>query len=328
MIEVQSHWQKAQVMKALLRNVAITASGLLCLISLGSFLGKYSSILELLSHFRLVYCLAFVPFILFLLFARRWRLFLIGLMVFSINLIPAVSLFFPQKNSTVAGEIAGHVRVLQINLWGDRNHDTRNTHAKVLSLIRRTSPDVIGFSEITPAWEQFFKVNLPDYKSQIVENRFGGIALFSRLETEALELCYFGNMHRPRIKGVLICNAVKIRFMLAHPLIPSIGSTSRNDEFTLWAQEAKSGDGPFFLFGDLNCSPWSPYFGKLLQEGDLQDSEQGFGPQPTWNAFLLLPFVPIDHCLTNSRIRTEERKICESVGSDHLPVFVQLGFCE
>jgi endonuclease/exonuclease/phosphatase (EEP) superfamily protein YafD len=92
------------------------------------------------------------------------------------------------------------------------------------------------------------------------------------------------------------------------------------------AQEARQAGskGPVILFGDLNCSPWSYFFDKLLTEGDLSDSEQGFGAQASWCAWLIVPPIPIDHCLVSKNISVEARETLPEVGSDHLPVLVKL----
>jgi len=62
-----------------------------------------------------------------------------------------------------------------------------------------------------------------------------------------------------------------------------------------------------------------------LKQGNLKDSEVGFGFQPTWFAPTGLPFIPIDHLLTSRNVCVLERKIGPAIGSDHLPVFARIG---
>lgn len=71
-------------------------------------------------------------------------------------------------------------------------------------------------------------------------------------------------------------------------------------------------------------SPSNYYFARLLDEGRLNDSEQGFGPQQSWSTELLIPVVPIDHFLVSRDIEVTNRALGPNIGSDHLPVYVDL----
>jgi endonuclease/exonuclease/phosphatase (EEP) superfamily protein YafD len=116
-----------------------------------------------------------------------------------------------------------------------------------------------------------------------------------------------------------------ITLILAHPVIPRWQYDIRNGELLEIASQAKNADTPVVVFGDLNCSPWSYYFEKVLEIGQLKDTERGFGLHPTWSARWYFPWVPIDHCLTSDHFVTLQREVGPDIGSDHLPVFVKLG---
>lgn len=109
---------------------------------------------------------------------------------------------------------------------------------------------------------------------------------------------------------------------VAHPVTPFRLYDLRNTELNNIANEARRSEFPVMIFGDFNCSPWSYYFSRLLSDDGLQDSERGFGLQPSCPS--PIPFIPIDHCVTTTQFVTRERKICESVGPDHLPVLFKL----
>jgi endonuclease/exonuclease/phosphatase (EEP) superfamily protein YafD len=86
------------------------------------------------------------------------------------------------------------------------------------------------------------------------------------------------------------------------------------------------------ILGDLNASPWSHPFGRLLREGGLVDSTRGFGVQPTWrthfgpvSGMLTWPVqIPIDHCLHSPGFVAVAREIGPACGSNHFPLFVTL----
>jgi len=128
-----------------------------------------------------------------------------------------------------------------------------------------------------------------------------------------------------------------VGLMLVHPTVPIVPKSrfdARNKELTeLYPAEIKTLGDEQILLGDLNCTPWSPYFDKLLAKGHLKDSERGFGFTPSWPTKMFLfvplrPFLPIDHVLVSQGIVVKERRLLGEVGSDHLPVLVRLKLTE
>jgi endonuclease/exonuclease/phosphatase (EEP) superfamily protein YafD len=86
---------------------------------------------------------------------------------------------------------------------------------------------------------------------------------------------------------------------------------------------------PVVVVGDLNATRWSYAFRDMRDRGGLKDSEDGFGFQGTWPASSI-PFVgslialPVDHVLTTRSLTTTERSLGPEMGSDHLPLLVEL----
>jgi endonuclease/exonuclease/phosphatase (EEP) superfamily protein YafD len=112
--------------------------------------------------------------------------------------------------------------------------------------------------------------------------------------------------------------------MATHPLPPAGRDYSRwrNNQLAQlpgWVHRATS---PLLLLGDLNVSPWSSHFRRLLRESGLRDSSQGRGVLPTWPTFSPLLRIPIDHCLYSQGIAIVDRRTGPHVGSDHFPVIV------
>jgi endonuclease/exonuclease/phosphatase (EEP) superfamily protein YafD len=88
------------------------------------------------------------------------------------------------------------------------------------------------------------------------------------------------------------------------------------------------------VIGDLNATPWSYAFSRLLRDADLIDSTRGFGVQPTWRTrygpvggMPAWPLqIPIDHCLHSAGLATIAREIGPACGSNHFPLLVVLRF--
>src|SRR5207237_1142567 len=154
--------------------------------------------------------------------------------------------------------------------------------------------------EFTDDWIKPLKEGLPDYPYSIIEKRTGGIALFSRVPLIDSMVLFSGKKQRPRIETHVNLDGRRTTVIFAHPF--AIGRLEmRNAELREIAAEARGTSEPVILFGDLNCSPWSYYFAKLVRDSRLQDTERGFGVQPTWSTHFLLPVIPIDHCLTSDQ---------------------------
>ena len=69
--------------------------------------------------------------------------------------------------------------------------------------------------------------------------------------------------------------------------------------------------------GDFNATPWSPEFRRLVHEGALYDSLEGYGLQPTWPSATFLVRIPIDHALLGPGLAATDRATGPTFGSQH-----------
>ena len=76
--------------------------------------------------------------------------------------------------------------------------------------------------------------------------------------------------------------------------------------------------------GDYNATPWSRPFWRFVDRSGLCDSRAGFGVQASFPAMSAVLRIPIDHVLVSCSIGVRDRRIGRDVGSDHLPVIVDL----
>jgi len=98
----------------------------------------------------------------------------------------------------------------------------------------------------------------------------------------------------------------------------------RNEQLHTVAAQVKASYRPVILIGDLNGTPWSPYFRDFLRASGLRNTSQGRGVQGSWPAGLPAGRIPLDHCLVSPEIRVIDRQVGPQVGSDHLPLLVDL----
>ena len=81
---------------------------------------------------------------------------------------------------------------------------------------------------------------------------------------------------------------------------------------------------PMIVAGDLNLTPWSPFFREFVDRSGLRDSRRGFGVQATWPSRLGMAGIPMDHVLVSQDGSVIDRRVGPSFGSDHRPVIVDL----
>lgn len=303
------------------------------ILSVGSVFGYFCNcgqLFELASHFRIVYAVGYFICAAGFLLLRRWKPCIVTLTLFAVcDLLPLAQMFLPPAQASVP-DSPNTVTVFHANLWGGKNRN----YNKAIDLLMKRKPDVIGLSEVTPRWGSELKKGLSEeYPYQIIEDRFGGVAIFSRYPFTESKIEYFDakTRKRPRIVAEIDVKGHPLTCILVHPLVP-LGSwfKYRNSEFAELANELSQIGGDKILIGDLNCSPWSSYFSDLASRSGLKDSECGFGPQATWPTFAVRPFlpavplIPIDHCLTSDSVVTVKRNVGPYIGSDHLPFQVTL----
>ncbi len=305
--------------------VALVAS-----LSIASCFGKYHPWLDLLSHFTLLYLWLFLLLLLGLLFLKSYKFAAVTFALLLLSSRPVFSMYCPvvssARNSSgelVLGLPQVRIRILQINPQADKNRNISG----VIGYIRELQPDVLAVTELSDDWKRALEAEFGDYPYRVIASKYSsGLALFSKLPIVDQEIVYYPGdpVEHPQIRCHLKSSAGAIKCIVAHPTVPKKMVASRNAELLGMGEVAAKSGSPCVVLGDLNCSPWSYHFAHLLEVGKLKDSEQGFGPQPSWSTEMLIPFVPIDHFLVSHDIEVLNRVLGPNLGSDHLPVYVDL----
>lgn len=312
-----------------MKNALIICLNLLSIaliaISIAAYCSSANQILELISHFRILFAALGLLLVLVTLPFKNVKAIALAASAFLVNFAAFAPLYLPaqrESHSPPDAEDMHRLKIMQFNLWGGKN----KKYFAVAQTIIQANPDVIGFSEITPTWLIALKAGLANYPYMITDTTGGGIAIFSRLPLESKEIRYYSPLKRPRAIAKVKLAGGHFTLIFAHPFIPLKHTAMRNEEFAIYANEAveASKSGPVIVAGDLNCTPFSNDFRKLLNDGQLTDTEQGFGPQPSWSTQQKITLFPIDHCLVSKEIVTLKRYTGEDIGSDHLPVVVEL----
>ena len=221
----------------------------------------------------------------------------------------------------MAAENRPTLSVLTLNL----SHGSANAE-KVAALVASWRPDVVVLTEITPSVDaEYPPIFETEYPYRITTSDLGSFALriFSR---NMLEDIVETKEHRIPIISAKVHNGdMRWRMIALHAPPPMLGISLRDQVLDKAATVAAGfDDAPVFLVGDLNVTPWSPSFARMIKIGGLSDSALGFPLATTWLFRPLLFGLALDHVLVSAEIDVAERRVSDHVGSDHRAVFVKL----
>jgi endonuclease/exonuclease/phosphatase (EEP) superfamily protein YafD len=187
--------------------------------------------------------------------------------------------------------------------------------------------DLVVVQELTPAWAEALEA-LPAYphRELVARGDAYGIGVLSRWPLEHVESVDLGDDGHPSLTGVVVVDGQRLRFHGLHarwPVLPSLAK-SRDLALERVASRVRTEPLPTLLLGDLNLSPDSPAFARLLQASGLRDALAGPHWRPTWLAGFWPLALRIDHVLIGDGLCVEDAEVGESFGSDHRPVSVRL----
>lgn len=297
----------------------LTAGGVvICVSTVFGFLGRFSWLLDLFSHFRVQYAIGLSVLGILLLVGRRPRTAATFLGFVCLNLALILPLYL--GGSTVKVDPRPKLRVMLLNVntrLGDPD--------RVREVIEAADPDILVLEEISSQWLSELAGLTTSHPHSLTEPREDnfGIGLFSKLPLVEGEVVYIGNAEVPSIQATLRTADTDLYVFATHPL-PPIGrdySRWRNEQLSRLPDYVQS-NLPTLLLGDLNVTPWSYHFRRLLARSGLRDSTKGYGVQPTWPNRNPLLRIPIDHCLHSEHIAIVNRQVGEDVASDHYPLIV------
>lgn len=296
------------------------AGTLACIATLAGFAGQIWWGFELASHFRVQYAVALGLGALILSTWHRLR----WATLFAVFALLNAMLLAPRFSTVAEVEASGDGPVFRA-LLANVNSANRD-HERIRDAILAHEPDFVVLLETTPWLLDRLTDLAGHYPYRIAaprEDNFG-IAFFGRRPFLRADIVQLGAAGVPSITAEFAVDRHRFIVLGTHPL-PPIGAElarDRNDQLAQLAAFARQTQHPLLLLGDLNTSPWSPYFGRLLADSGLHDSGRGRGILPSWPVGWPPLWIPIDHVLFSERIRIRQRVMGSDLGSDHYPIIV------
>jgi len=196
---------------------------------------------------------------------------------------------------------------------------------KVEQFIRSADGDFVILLEVNEALLWNLKPLFEHYRyNKLRLGMHGGIALFSRIPFEYAGIRTLGGVGLSTVIARFDLGGESLTLMGTHTYSPASRwrAATRNQQLVEMAKFISNQQGSIILLGDLNTTPWSPYFRDFLRRTGLRDSRSGFGLQPTWPTRFFPVWIPIDHGLVSSNVKVHKRKVGPDIGSDHYPVVI------
>lgn len=284
--------------------------------SVTAFFGRYWWVLDLVSNFRAHMTVILVATGLMLALGRWHRTALVVGLVAALNAAAVLPLFI----GPAARPQTADVRVMSFNLLSDNtNYDA------VIDFIADQSPDVVVLHEASRPWEEALAA--ADLGYEITRGRTEDLIFGSLVLTRpGSQVQSFGfQVSDPRAIEVVLPSGVAV--LGIHPLapFPDDQTERRRFQFEFAGLWAASREGPKVIVGDFNASPWSDPFRRLRTDTGLRNSQAGYGLELSYpaDANPLLQ-VSIDHLLHSPDLVVADRRLGPPLGSDHLPLVVDL----
>jgi endonuclease/exonuclease/phosphatase (EEP) superfamily protein YafD len=314
------------------------AAGGAAIATLLGLAGSLWWVFELLDHPRPQYCLILVIALVVGGISRQAWSF-VWCLPLVLNLALIVPLFLTsaqgfQPDRALAPEGAT-LRILHATL-DNENPDT----TPAIQYLESQDADLILLLEVTPRSLTKLKSALSRYQvvaSEPRENSQGSAMLLPMKPSKPVEVVATQIVHlpqesqRPMLEAVIRWGGKEVAILSTQLTRPRNSSTSafqkvEFDAVANWSvRQQKEGKREVVAIGDFNSTPWSGRFREFLHKSELSNSQRGFGLQPTWHASLPSPLmIAIDHCLHSKSMMTLNRGIGQNIGSDHLPLFVEL----
>jgi endonuclease/exonuclease/phosphatase (EEP) superfamily protein YafD len=289
--------------------------------TVAGLLGRFWWLFDLFSHFQIQYLISMSVIVAVLAVTRRFKTAVLLASCGLLNLAHVLPYYVPirparEHNST-------RLRLVTSNV-----NTANQQYDLVKQLILDQQPDVVLLTEVSPIWLKSIReveALYPFRKSDAREDNFG-IALYSKRPFKSADIVYVGGGGVPSVVAVLDVSGRELTVVGTHPLPPINGfySAARNGQIDALAPLVASLSGPKVLLGDLNVSPWSYHFKRLVSRTALRDGALGHGLHLTWPSKPMFMRIPIDFCLVSRDIEVESVRVGPAVGSDHYPLIADV----
>ena len=286
-------------------------------VTLLCWLGDFWWIAELVVNFRLQYAVAGLLLLGFCLLMGRWRLVLGVALLTALHCWAVFQANVPNRGSPGVKDFT--VATFNASAW------SRN-RTRLRRFLQNQDSDIIFITEMTPRLEGTIEDYLEQYPYVLVEPSWNGFgfALMSKFEIVAYERPRFNNGGVPYLSASLQLPTTMLNLVGVHlysPIKKSMVEIRNRQLAELGALLSQFSAAPTILLGDLNVSPFSSHYKRLLRATQLSDKSSNWNFARTWPSWSRIWRIRIDHCLSNEGLALTNRYSGRRFSSDHLPLF-------
>lgn len=306
-------------------RAAVVSAAVLVLSSLRFFVHFYP--IELLHHFQFQYFLASVVILMVLTALRHWRMVILACAAFIVSISAVAPMWLKPQGvdaSATTTQPTSTIRILHANVLSSNKQ-----HSLLLDLITQEKPDLVMLQEVNAQWLEALEPLANDYPFTCIATREDnfGIAVYSRMPLHDAVVRQFGSARLPSLVFQIQLDDALVDVIVSHPMPPSSAAaqSSRDEQLMQVASFAERRAHRLIIVGDLNTTMWTASYHNLCEKLGLANAREGFGILASWPAHLpAIMRIPIDHCLISDGFRVRDCRLGPKIGSDHLPLIVDL----
>ncbi len=317
------------------RRSALVLAGFSLAVLMGltalSLFARHGWMAELASHFRPQYFLLLLALCAGFAVARRPLLALLAAAAMLPNGWYVVPYALPALITPSIASSSGHdVSIVALNLFV-----SNDDYAAVRSYLAQKNADVLVLSELTPTWVVELRDITADYPYWVSVDRRTpwGLGVYSKYPLKDARPVDLGLAGSVNVVATVAFPGGDVQLVGAHLASPTspTRAVQRNDQLeqlsTLLGPSRKRTDASSprrLLVGDLNLTPFSPYFGELLERTGMVDARRQQGWSATWPTWGPPVGIVIDHCIVDPDLPVTSVVRGPAVGSDHYPLEIAL----
>ena len=210
---------------------------------------------------------------------------------------------------------------------------TLSDHSEMQSWIEGEAPDFFVIQEASELHAQSISDLGERYPHQIHEPRENGLGLVIASKHEIIA----SSVHKTDRYAMDVFfvhaliklqdgNLVSAYTVHPPPPISRLMHKQRNEDIQTVASAILNDKNENIVFlGDLNITPYSPYFRDFIKDTGLKNQYSSPHLFPTWPSIFASPFfqIPIDHILHKGRMELVSKHRAPHMGSDHYPVVAE-----
>ncbi|HUR59624.1 MAG TPA: endonuclease/exonuclease/phosphatase family protein [Opitutaceae bacterium] len=273
------------------------------------------------THFRWQYCVWMLPAVALWLVRKRWWAAVPGCAAIAWHGALLLPLYWPPAPRFDPARPVFTVVLLNV-LTSNERYD------EVVRFLQSTPADLVVLQEINTAWVRHLRpwsATFATQREEPAENNFG-LGVYVRDSRASVQISPLPANPTLSLAVEVMFDGTPLHVLAVHPL-PPVGNfnwRARNHHFAAMARWSQSGQGNAVIVGDLNCTPWSPFFRQLLRDSATRHAREGTGLLASWPVGASVLSIPLDTVLTQEKVHVISARTGPDLGSDHRAVIVQL----